>query len=304
MRLFALLLVLVTSLATVPLQAQRQLQFFMSVVDAAGQPLDDIKTSDLVVTEDGVPASITKLEPLNWPVKITVLVDNGLGTQDLLVQWRNGLKAFFNALPIGVESSLLTLAPQPRWIVRPTNDRVQLTRGVDRITPDQVAARFVDGLIEFGNRVEQENTDTRRHFPILLVLGTTGPEGSSAPERDIQRMFQRFDRHSVSAHIVMLTTAARTVNEVSGARQVIVGKAASELTGGIYEAIAAQNRITPLLTELGDRIAGVAVRQAKQYRVTIDRPGTGPQTGQMALGVTRPGISAIASIDGRISMEK
>jgi hypothetical protein len=300
LRVTAFGLILVVSLGSGTLHGQRQLQFFVSAVDAANQPVDDITASDLIVTEDGVAASIVKLEPLNWPVKVTVLVDNGLGTQELLVQWRNGLKAFFTALPTGVEASLLTLAPQPRWIVRPTNDRVQLTNGVDRVTPDSVAARFVDGLIEFGNRVDQENADNKRHFPILLVLATTGPEGSSAPERDIQRMFQRFERHSVAAHIVMLTTSARTVNEVSGARQVIVGKLASEITGGMYEAIAAQNRITPLLTEFGDQIASVARRQTKQYRVTIDRPGSGTQIGQMALGVTRPGIKAVASLDGRV----
>jgi hypothetical protein len=113
-------------------------------------------------------------------------------------------------------------------------------------------------------------------------------------------MLQRFQQHSVSAHIVMLTTAARTVNEVSGARQVIVGKLASELTGGMYEAIAAQNRITPLMTELGDQIASVARRQAAQYRITIDRPGAGAQPGQMALGVNRPGVTVVASLDGRL----
>jgi hypothetical protein len=113
-------------------------------------------------------------------------------------------------------------------------------------------------------------------------------------------MFQRFQQHSVAAHVVMLTTSARTVNEVSGARQVIVGKLAADLTGGIYEAIAAQNRVAPLLTELGDQIAGVARRQSKQYRVTIDRPGAGPQVGQMALGVNRPGVTAVASLDGRV----
>jgi hypothetical protein len=240
------------------------------------------------------------MEPVSWPVRVTVLVDNGLGTQELLVQWRNGLKAFFNALPTGMESSLLTLAPQPRWIVRPTNDRTQLVNGADRITPDSTSARFVDGLVEYGNRVDRDFADSKRHFPILVVLGTTGPEGSTSPERDIQRMLTRFQQHSVSAHIVMLTSSARTVNEVAGARQVIVGKLASDMTGGKYEAIAAQNRIAPLLTELGDQIAGAARRQSRQYLVTIDRPGTGAQVGQMALGVTRQGITAQASMDGRV----
>ena len=119
--------VLLAALASPVLQAQRQFEFFVSAVDAAGVPVTDLKAEEIVITENGASASVERIELITKPVKVQVLVDNGIGTGSQLVQFRNGLKGFFAALPLGVESSLLTLSPQPRWVVRSTNVRVQLT---------------------------------------------------------------------------------------------------------------------------------------------------------------------------------
>ena len=121
--------------------AQREIAFFVSATTITGERVTDLKAEEVRITEDGKEGSVLRVEPIAWPVKLTVLVDNGYGTGTLLTQYRNGLKSLFSALPAGVEASLLTLAPQPRWIVRSTTDKVQLQNGVDRITPDDSAAR-------------------------------------------------------------------------------------------------------------------------------------------------------------------
>src|SRR5687767_3785844 len=148
--------------------AQQTFQFFLSAADATGARVRNLTIDEISVAESGRPVRIVKLEPITWPVKVTVMVDNGLGTGTLLTQYRNGLKGFFDALPAGVEASLLTLAPQPRWIVRPTNDRIQLAKGADQIAPDPGGARFVEGLIEAADRIENENKDQRRYFPVIV----------------------------------------------------------------------------------------------------------------------------------------
>ena len=99
-----------------------------------------------------------------------------------------GLKALFAALPTGVEASLLTLAPQPRWVVRPTNDRVQLAKGVERLAPDESAPRMVEGLIEAAKRIDDENKKELTYFPVIVILSTTGPEGSTTQARLVDRM--------------------------------------------------------------------------------------------------------------------
>lgn len=286
-------------LATGGAGAQQQFNFFLSLSDAAGAHVTDLKIGELAVTEGGQPARVVRIDPIRWPVKVTVLVDNGLGTGQYLVQYRNGLKAFFAALPTGVEASLITLAPQPRWLVRPTNDRVQLTNGVDRISPDNGAARFLDALVEASERVEQDNKEATEYFPVVMILATTGPEGSSVRDRDLVRMVERFKRHAVRVHIVMLGTQFTSPNAIVGARQVHVGKLLSDETGGRYEAIAAQNRIPTLLPEYGELIADAHAFQSQQYLVTVERPAgaTGP-LGELAMGLTRPGLTFTATAEG------
>ena len=60
-------------------RAQQQFQLFASVADTAGNAGESLEPSDLRVTEGGAEAKIVKVEPVNWPVKVQLLLDNGIG---------------------------------------------------------------------------------------------------------------------------------------------------------------------------------------------------------------------------------
>lgn len=279
--------------------AQQQFQFFLSAADARGQRVTDLKLDEIDVEEGGRPARVVRVDPVAWPVKVTVMVDNGLGTGQYLVQYRNGLKAFFAALPTGVEASLLTLAPQPRWLVRPTNDRVQLANGVDRIAPDSGGARFLDALIEEAARIDKDNKEATAYFPVVMIMSTTGPESSMPRDRDLERMVVQFKQHNARIHVVMLGTSMTSPSTLVGARQVHVGKLLADETGGRYEGIAAQNRISTLLPEFGELIADAHAFQSRQFLVTVERPaGASGALGELTLGVTRPGLTFAATPEG------
>jgi hypothetical protein len=300
MRLLCVVALLVSLFGAAAL-AQRQFECYVSAVDSEGVPVTNLKTEEIVVTENGAAASIERMELVTKPVKVQVLVDNGMGTANQLVQFRNGLKGFFGALPLGMEASLITLAPQPRWVVRATNDRVQLTRGVDLIAPDDGATKFIDGLVEASERMDEDNRGREQYYPVIVVLATTGPETSSSRERDMERMVQRFREQNATVHIVMLGTGPRTTNTVTGARQVGVGKFVADDTRGRYEAIAAATRVMTLMPEIRELVAWTHLRQHQQYRITAGRPeGSSGPLGELAMAITRPGVSGIASLDGRV----
>src|SRR3974390_3150945 len=101
-------------LATVRIAAQPQRQVFVSVTDSRGVPLLDLSADAFTVFEDNLPGKTLKVEPVDWPMKLTVMVDNGVASSGYIATLRSGLKAFFNEIPDEVEMSLLTLAPQPR----------------------------------------------------------------------------------------------------------------------------------------------------------------------------------------------
>ena len=148
--------------AVVWLSAQTSLQFFVSAVDADGKPVADIRVEDVLMTENGVPQEVVKVEPLAIPMKLTIAVDNGLDSDEAIANYRSGLTGLVEALPADVEITLITTAPQPRTVVKPTTDRTQILRGISGFAPERSRPRFTDALVEYSKRLEQEAKDKRR----------------------------------------------------------------------------------------------------------------------------------------------
>jgi hypothetical protein len=281
----------------IDLHAQNTLTFFASVVDEKGVPVGTLTPEDLKVAENGVEGKIVKIEPIDWPVKVQLLIDNGTGMEQGLVQIRNGVKGFVEALPDGIEMSLVTTAPQPRFIVRPTMDKQAIIQGADRIAPDSGAARFIEALNEAAARIDKEKGN---YFPVVVIVGSTTADGSSFVERDVQRMLQRFSERAATVHVVMLSTGARATNSVTGANQTNVGEAVTKTTGGRYDNIAAMTRIATLLPEIGAQVAKSHARQSHQFRITFQRPnGASGPLGEVG-AATRTGFTPMLSINGRL----
>src|SRR5436190_17162713 len=82
--------------------AQIQRQVFASVTNPDGSPVLDVIAGDVKVTEDGQECDVLKLDPVEIPTKVTLLVDNGPASSVYLSNLRNGLQAFFAQMPQGV----------------------------------------------------------------------------------------------------------------------------------------------------------------------------------------------------------
>ena len=274
--------------------AQQQFTFFASLADANGNPPASLDPSEVRVQEGGADGRVLKVEPVDWPMKVTILIDNGTGLGQALQPIRTGAKGLIEALPEGVETSLLTTAPQPRFIVRPTTERQALLQGVDRIAPDSGAARFSEALIEASTRIDR---DKANHFPVIVILGSTAGEGSTVVERDLQRMFAQLSAKAATVHVVMVSVGQ---SASAGALQTQVGLALSKQTGGRYEAIAASSRIATLLPEIGGQVAKSHQRQRRQFRITFERPA-GAKGPIDAVGMTVPaGFTPTLSLDGHL----
>ena len=288
--------------ATTTVLAQRQFQFFAHFADAAGKPITGLKETDIAVQEDGADGKVLKIEPIDWPSKVAILVDNGTGSAERLNHTREGVKGLIKALPAGTEASLQTTAPQPRFLVKPTTDKGALLSGVDLLTPDTSAGRFIEGLIEASARFDKERSDKERgnFFPVIVIVGSLTAEGSAIRDRDVQKMFQQFATRAMTTHIVMVgpTNQSGTTN-VSNAIQ--IGINAAKQTGGRYESIAATTRLQTLLPEIGAQVDEADQRQRAQYRVTFERPEgkSGPQVGGIGLSGTR-GMAVKLSLDGHM----
>ena len=72
--------------------AQQQFVFFASIADSTGAPVTALAPDDLKIVENGAEGKVVKIEPIDWPIRLQILVDNGTGMGEALVQIRNGLK--------------------------------------------------------------------------------------------------------------------------------------------------------------------------------------------------------------------
>lgn len=296
-RAFVGILFAAWSAAATPAFAQREFQFFAQFSDAEGRAVTTLTDADVQVSEDGTNGKVLKLEPVDWPVRVAILLDNGTGSADRIVNVRNGAKGLIEVLPAGVEISLQTLAPQPRFLVRPTTDKQALLDGVNRYAPDSAASRFVDGLVETVARFDKEKGN---NFPVVVILGSLTADGSAIRDRDVKQLFERLAARAITVHAILAgASTVSTGNSVANASQIAI--AATKQTGGRYESIAAATRLATLLPEIGAQIAQSHARQSAQYRVTFERPaGKTGQVGNIGLAAARGGVNVKLSLDGRL----
>ncbi|MGE0444379.1 MAG: VWA domain-containing protein [Vicinamibacterales bacterium] len=296
-----LLAATLAALGSVGLRAQDTLQFYATFVGPDGRPLTQITAADIDVRENGMSAQVVRVDKVDWPVKVELLLDNGAGIgPDNLLVLRTALEGFVDWLPEGVEASVITLAPQPRTLVRPTTDKQALRAGAGLLTPDGGAGRFVEGLMEAATRINRTrgDKDGGRYFPVIVALGSTAAQGRTPVERQVEEMLERMARHAATVHVIMLTSTSQGLT--GGANQTQVGIAVSELTGGVYENLSAASRIATLLPELAQRIGDSHARQQQQFRVTWRRPaGATGETGRVTVGA-RGAARAQLSLDGHL----
>lgn len=282
--------------ATGAVHAQQQLQLYASVADVTGKPVATLEPTDLKVMEGGVEAKIVKVEPVNWPVKVQLLLDNGIGLGGQNIQsLKDGVKGLIEALPDNLEVTIVTTAPQPRFIVRPTTDKAKIIEGLSVLAPDSGAGRFVESLNEATQRIEKDKTD---HFPVIISAATSSGD-ANVLERDVKRIFERIQKRPTTVHVVLLNSTTGSAS--GGANQTQVGLAVTQATRGRYESIAVPTRLATLLPEIGKQVAVSVEKQTHQFRLTLERPaGKSGEVGQLSAGA-RSGLNLLGlSMDGHL----
>jgi hypothetical protein len=276
-------------------RAQQQFELFASIVDGTGAAPATVEPADIRVMENGAEAKVVKVEPVSWPSKVQLLVDNGVGLGSNNIQiLKDGMTGLVNALPDGVEITIVTTAPQGRFLVKPTTDKKAALDGLSRLSPDSGTGRFVESLNEAMQRIEKDKGD---FFPTIVMVGTSAGD-SNVMERDVKKIFERIQAHPTTVHVVFLNASG---SATGGANQTQVGIAVTQFTRGRYESIAAATRLATLLPEIGQQVAESIGKQAHQFRLTLERPGGAKGDLGQVTAATRGSLSLRAlSMDGRV----
>lgn len=308
-------LVLAAAFTAATLTAQERFGVFLFAFDEKATPILDLTTKDVAVREEAGDAHTVSVDRFGWPLKLTVLLDNGPRTESMLVHYRSGLQKLFDGIPPGLPVSLISTAPQPRWLFRETTDRVQIKKGIGLITVDENLGRFADSLIEYSKRLDIEFRDVgpekmQPYLPVLLVISTTHQDGSSVIKDDNIKMILSLRKHRVWTNFVMInpSKAARGGDDFSidsdEGQVAELAKAVQENTNGRYFALGGSGTSglsSKILPDLAKDISLRYIKQMMQYRVVFERPAsaTGPLKA-LAVSVTRPGVKYQLSNDGNM----
>jgi hypothetical protein len=288
--------------AGVWLSAQTQFQFVVSAVDANGSPVTDIRREDVLMSEDGVRQEVVKVEPLAIPMKLTIAVDNGLDSDDAIAHYRSGLTGLVEAMPPDVEVTLISTAPQPRMVVRPTTDRTQILRGISGFAPERSRPRFTDTLVEYSKRLEQEAKDKKAapYLPVLVMVSTAATETTTYQPDQIQKAVEFLVKRHAKFNAIIVSTRVADVTTVAGLDSSLQSRVAlpsTKATNGRYEALALPNRLATLLPEWGRDLAALHAKQIKQFRVTVERTRGGDLKNPQ-IELARPGLNGTVTVDG------
>ena len=296
------------------MNAQDESAVYLLALDDKALPILDIKPDEIGIKEDAGRATVVSVSRYGWPLKLTVLVDNGPGTADALVHLRNGLNKLFDGIPRTVPVSLIATAPNPRWLIRESKDLVEIRNAVGRLTPDTQLARFSDALEEYARRLDTEFRRVEEglppYLPVLVSIATTNADGSEVLRERNERMLLSLRKHRVWTHMIMVTPG-RGLNEpgdvsnigIDDGQNAEIALLVQKVTRGTYTPVSsgsttalASNTMPALARQISLRY----LKQATQHRVVFMRPAgaSGPMLNFELSIANHPGARAIVSTDG------
>lgn len=271
-------------------------QVWARVADATGAPIRGLSAGQFTVIEDGIRYPVIKAEPMEWPTRLTVMVDNGGQAREYLLELRSGVRDLFAEVAGTVETSLISLAPQPRWIVRPTLSPAELGKGVGLITPDAGSGKFFEGLREAADRAVK---DKASFFPVFVVVASTLGNVDPPSESRYAQMQKDLYARAATVHFVLLEARGEMRGEVIGVYQSRIGHQVTAMTGGRFENINTASTLGTLLPDIGKQVEKSAGKQKYQYRLTYEpRGGKLPNT--IGVDVELAGAVIDASADGHL----
>ena len=296
--------------------AQDQSAIYLLVLDNQSVPVLDIKPSDITIQEDAGPGTVVSVGRYGWPLKLTVLVDNGPGTADALVHLRNGLSRLLEGIPRDIPVTLITTAPNPRYLIRDSKDALQLKNAIGRLTPDDQLGRFSDALGEFARRLDQEFRRVEEglppYLPVLVSIATTHAVGSEVLRERNERMLLSLRKHRVWTTMVMVTPGRRANDpgnvsnlDVDEGQNAEIAHLVQKVTGGGYIPIssgATTALASNTMPALARQIALRYLKQMTQHRIVFDRVAgaSGPMKNFELTLANHPGARVIVSTDGNM----
>ena len=257
---------------------------YVSVVDAAGQPVENLGPADFIVKEDNVAREVLSVRAADDPMQIALLVDTSQVARNDISHMRTALPPFVATLTAANESgrknevALIGFGERPTVLTEYTSNAAELQKGINRIWAQQGSgAYFVDAVFETVQAFKKRES-TR---PVIVAIVAEGRELSY---RQYDQVLEALRASSAPLYALMIGSPSSSISDEARNRNIVLDRGTAE-TGGRRDQILAPSA-------LGDRLSLLAKQLLHQYRVTYARPQSLIPPERVTVTAAKPGLTA------------
>ena len=286
--------VLTVFLAAGMAQAQ-EVERFIKVLDRDREPVTDLGAGDFSVEHDGRRVEGARVELVDQPLRVALIVDDADGAGPFFQYFRDYLPEFVRALPEDSQIGLVLLSGRPRRVVNFTDGHGEvLDTLAEFFVEEDRGAGFFAGLEE---TVDRWDDDLR--WPVLAVVTTNGPAQNPPTDGRYEAFMERVVERGAIVHALGLFSPRASAG---GGYQLAVADGVTRLTGGWYDTVAGPSQsIGEKLEEMAAEITRQYDETRYQYAVSYEAPrGTDPDAA-ISAAVRRSGVRLSISASGRPS---
>ena len=271
----------------------------VSVSDAQGRFVADLRAEELRVLENGEPRELEAFERDARPLAAYLVLDTSAGAARVFrTQAFDAVWSFVSGLPPGSKCTLWSTGDRPRKLGALDGDRKAVDKKVAQGFAIEGANTFMDTLVEAAQALASESGKRRA----IVVLSGSGAGHTSRSPADVSKEARRAsapvfallygEGEGVTAGSLRLGDTPRDADNLT-----IVGAADHERilsqlaqgTGGRFERL-------PSSLGAGTAFAPMAAELAGQYRIRY-RPAEGQGARRVEVRVARPGVHWRVAVD-------
>lgn len=269
---------------------------YLSALDAKGNAVTDLKTSDVLVREDNQDREVVSVKVSTQPMHIAVLADTTKEAGDTGMMSRQdttaGAAELIRDIRVALTSfsrEVLKASPQSQIevmefgqaavpVAKLTSNLADVEKGINRLFPKPNAdSVLLEAIVEASKTLGKAKA-TR---PIIMVLNIEPSNETSRQEP--QKMVEELEKSRAQLWAVSLQKTQST-NERRG---VVLGTLTKN-TGGRRESIVGQQALENIFKQFANNILG-------QYEVAYRRPG-GTNAKFAQVGVMRNDLKLYANV--------
>lgn len=278
---------------------------FVTVLDKAGLPIEGLTAEHFAIMESGRERPVVKVEPLQIPMHVAVLVDTSAVTGPDEA-FRSAIVEFVDRLSALNTVAVYSTGDRATLVVPFTRDQGQLRAGLTGMFNNvHTRSAVVDGI----DRALGDLAAIEVARPVIISISSEAGEASG---RSAGSVIKKMITQSTSFHSVSLARPSGGAARSSGNKMTPEGVAASSAAMTSMIAAGEGDRERTQLLDQGTRVTGggrqritstMALKAAlhrignelsTSYRITFSRPGK-EKVQDLQVGIMMEGVTVRAT---------